>query len=62
MNPLVLIARAERIRAADEKRLREEAAGERPPERPGYKLYARLNHNRFGDTYVWSYRKRGRQP
>lgn len=34
-------------------------AGPRPPERDGYALYARLNHNRFGDAYIWVHRRTG---
>ena len=41
---------------------REKWAGSRPPEQPGYELYARLNHNRFGDAYVWVYRRLRRKP
>lgn len=40
------------------RRNREELAGDRPIEREGYTLYARLNHNRFGDSYIWIYRQK----
>ena len=45
------IARAPACRTKSElrKTLREFLAGDRPP---GAR-YARLNHNRFGDSYVW---------
>ena len=32
-------------------------AGPRPTEQPGHALHAKLNHNRFGDSFVWCYRK-----
>lgn len=31
---------------------------DRPEERNGYTLYAKLNHNSYGDHYVWCYRRR----
>ena len=39
--------------------LREYLAGlsARPVERPGYITYARLNHNRFGQHWVWVQRQ-----
>jgi hypothetical protein len=37
---------------------KEGMAGPRPPDEPGYTLYAKLNHNRFGDHYVWCYRRK----
>lgn len=32
-------------------------AGPRPTEHAGFALYAKLNHNRFGDACVWCYRR-----
>lgn len=38
----------------------EKAAGPRPPERPGFILYAKWNTNRYGDHAIWVYaRPRG---
>jgi hypothetical protein len=37
--------------------LLEWAAGERPPKRPGFTLYARRSRNRFGASFIWCYRR-----
>ena len=39
--------------------VREYLAGidERPGDKPGYITYAKLNHNRFGDFWVWVQRR-----
>lgn len=36
---------------------RELSAGPKPDEREGFRLYAKLNHNRFGDSYIWVYQR-----
>lgn len=37
--------------------LREWATDEQKPERPDYKYHAQMNHNKWGDSYVWVERK-----
>lgn len=46
-----------RTKTALRRAMRELMAGPKPAEQPGYRLYAKLNHNRYGDFYVWCHQR-----
>lgn len=51
-------SRVVRTRAELRRIIIERLAGERPPEREGYTLYARRHSTRFTDSVLWFYRRR----